>query len=237
MREIVLDTETTGLDPQEGDRLVEIGCLELWDKIPTGNKYQCYINPLRPMSAGAREVTGYDDVFLAQYEPFEAQAQAFLDFIGDDSLVIHNAPFDMKFLNHELGLSGLPLLSWDRVVDTLNIARETYPGQRNSLDALCQRLGVDNSNRELHGALIDADLLAQVYLEMCGGRQKELSLTTNQNADSDISAQHDDIALQTDKTVKDARVFTVPDSERAAHLKHLKSIHRPIWKDYKDLSI
>ena len=233
MREIVLDTETTGFDPSDGDRLVEIGCVEIWDKMPTGQQFHCFINPLREMSDGAREVTGYDDAFLAQFEPFDVHVQGFLDFIADDPLVIHNASFDLKFLNHELSLLGLTPLATSRSIDTLELARRLYPGQRNSLDALCQRLGIDAAARDKHGALIDAELLAQVYLEMSGGRQKAFQLP--------VQSPAAEPALDPPKRIpRAARVFTLPVETRAAHLDFLKQSfsadQNPIWADYKSLN-
>lgn len=176
MREIVLDTETTGLDPFQGDRIVEIGCIELLNHMPTGRTYHQYINPERSMPQEAFEVHGLGDEFLADKPKFAQIADAFLEFIADDKLVIHNASFDMKFLNAELVRSKRRELRRDRAVDTLMIARKRYPGAGNSLDALCRRFGVDNSGRELHGALLDCELLAGVYLELCGGRQPDFGL-------------------------------------------------------------
>lgn len=189
MREIVLDTETTGLDPNQGDRLVEMGCVELINHTPTGKTYQCYYNPERKMSAGALAITSITDAFLKDKPLFADKVGAFLDFIGDAKLVIHNAPFDMKFINHELGVLGKPLLSFDRVVDTLVIARKKFAGVSNSLDALCRRFSVDNSNREKHGALLDSELLAEVYLELIGGRQPGLVFQASQLAQTNERAQ------------------------------------------------
>lgn len=176
MREIVLDTETTGLDPDQGDRIVEIAALELWNHIPTERSFHVYINPQRSMSEEAFAVHGLSDAFLADKPPFAEIAAGFLDFVADARLVIHNAPFDMKFLNAELGWAGLPQLPPGRALDTLEMARRRFPGAQNSLDALCRRFGVDNSARTLHGALLDCQLLAEVYLELAGGRQPDLVL-------------------------------------------------------------
>ncbi len=176
MREIVLDTETTGLDPFQGDRIVEIGCVELMNHVPTGRTYHQYINPERSMPQEAFEVHGLGDEFLADKPKFAAIADAFLEFIADDKLVIHNAAFDMKFLNAELVRAKRRELARDRAIDTLMIARKRFPGAGNSLDALCRRFGVDNSGRELHGALLDCELLAGVYLELSGGRQPDFGL-------------------------------------------------------------
>ena len=176
MREIVLDTETTGLEPAEGHRIVEIGAVELVNHMPTGRTFHQYINPLRPMPKEAFEVHGLGDDFLRDKPVFKAVGQALLDFIEDSRLVIHNAAFDMKFLNAELGWAGLPTLAAERALDTLLIARKRFPGSPASLDALCRRFGVDNSSRERHGALLDSEILAEVYLELVGGRQPDLVL-------------------------------------------------------------
>ncbi len=180
MREIVLDTETTGFEPAEGHRIVEIGAVELLNHMPTGNVYHQYINPQRSMPKEAFEVHGLGDEFLSDKPLFAAIAQAFLDFIGDARLVIHNAAFDMKFLNAELGWAGHPRLGDDRALDTLLIARKKFPGSPASLDALCRRFGIDNSAREKHGALLDSEILAEVYLELIGGRQPDLVLAEDE---------------------------------------------------------
>lgn len=174
MREIVLDTETTGFEPAEGHRIVEIGAVELFNHLPTGRTFHQYINPERPMPKEALEVHGLGDDFLRDKPRFAAVGRAFLDFIADAPLVIHNAAFDMKFLNHELRAAGLPLLADSRAIDTVLIARKKFPGSPASLDALCRRFGVDNSRREKHGALLDSEILAEVYLELLGGRQPDL---------------------------------------------------------------
>ncbi len=192
MREIVLDTETTGFEPDSGDRIVEIGALELRGHVPTGRTYHQYINPERSMPAGAFEIHGIGpdileagprppeagEVTLRDKPVFKQIGRAFLDFVGDAKLVIHNAAFDMKFLNAELRWAGLPELGTleDRAIDTLDIARRRFPGARASLDALCQRFGIDNSSRTLHGALLDSEILAEVYLELIGGRQPDFAL-------------------------------------------------------------
>jgi len=176
MREIVLDTETTGFDPESGDRIVEIGAVELQNHMPTGRVYHQYINPQRAMPQSAFEVHGLGDEFLADKPLFEAIAQDFLDFVGNAHLVIHNAAFDMKFLNAELGWVKKPQIPWERAIDTLAMARQKFPGSPASLDALCRRYGVDNSAREKHGALLDSEILAEVYLELIGGRQPDFAL-------------------------------------------------------------
>lgn len=179
MREIILDTETTGLSPAEGDRLVEIGCLELINHVATGKTYHQYINPERDMPEGAFRVHGLSTEFLSDKPLFSEVAEAFLTFIEDSPLVIHNASFDMGFINAELRMAGYDILPKSRAVDTLDIARRRYPGAQNSLDALCRRFGIDNSGRTYHGALLDSELLAEVYLELNGGRQPGLVLDAN----------------------------------------------------------
>lgn len=179
MREIVLDTETTGFEPSEGHRIVEIGAVELFNHVPTGRTYHQYIQPDRKMPQEAFDVHGISDDFLKDKPRFAEIAPAFLDFIGPDSkLVIHNAAFDMKFLNAELGWAKMPLIANDRALDTLMIARRKFPGSPASLDALCRRFGIDNSMREKHGALLDSEILAEVYLELIGGRQPGFGLHT-----------------------------------------------------------
>lgn len=179
MREIVLDTETTGLDPHSGDRIVEIGCVELHNHVVTGRTYHQYINPERDMPQEAFEVHGLSEEFLSDKPRFSEVGQAFLDFVGDAKLVIHNASFDMKFLNAELIWMGLAGLGDDRAIDTLAIARKKFPGSPASLDALCRRFGIDNSARTLHGALLDSEILADVYLELIGGRQPDFGLSAS----------------------------------------------------------
>lgn len=176
-REIVLDTETTGLSASEGDRLVEIGCVELINHIPTGNHYHIYLNPERDMPEEARKVHGLDDAFLADKPLFADKADEFVEFLQDSTLVIHNAPFDMGFLNAELEWSGRPRLA-NKVIDTVQLARQAHPGSRVNLDALCRLYGIDNTRRTLHGALLDSEILAEVYLELIGGRQVALALSS-----------------------------------------------------------
>lgn len=178
MREIVLDTETTGFDPETGDRIVEIGAVELSGHVPTGNTFHQYINPRRSMPNDAFQVHGLGDDFLRDKPFFEDIARDFVAFIGEAKLVIHNAAFDMKFLNAELSWAGFQQIPWERAVDTLDIARRKFPGSPASLDALCRRYGIDNSSRTLHGALLDSEILAEVYLELVGGRQPDLVLGT-----------------------------------------------------------
>lgn len=176
MREVVLDTETTGFDPEGGDRIVEIGAVELLNHLPTGRTYHQYVNPERSMPKDAFEVHGLGDEFLANKPVFSKVGQAFLDFAGTSKLVIHNASFDMKFLNAELRWCKLPTLPMEQALDTLAIARKKFPGSPASLDALCRRFGIDTSARTLHGALLDSEILAEVYLELIGGRQPDFML-------------------------------------------------------------
>jgi len=192
MREIVLDTETTGFEPNEGHRIVEIGAVELFNHVPTGRTYHQYINPERDMPTEAFEVHGLGEEFLRDKPVFAAIAQDFLDFIGEDAkLVIHNAAFDMKFLNAELGWAKKPLIANDRALDTLMMARRRFPGSPASLDALCRRFNIDNSSRTLHGALLDSEILADVYLELIGGRQPVFGLTVDTSRAKNAGADDD----------------------------------------------
>ena len=177
-REVILDTETTGLDPASGDRIIEIGAVELVNHLPTGRTFHVYINPEREISPEAEAVHGISSAFLRDKPVFAAVAKEFLTFVSDSVLVIHNAAFDIAFLNAELAFVGLGPIPSERVVDTLFLARQKHPGGSNSLDALCRRYGVDNSKRTKHGALLDSELLAEVYLELIGGRQTVLVLET-----------------------------------------------------------
>lgn len=179
MREIVLDTETTGFEPHDGDRIVEIGAVELLNHVPTGRTYHQYINPQRSMPKEAFDVHGLGDEFLADKPLFAEIAQDFIDFVGSDKMIIHNASFDMKFLNAELGWLNFAPLPMDQALDTLAIARRRFPGSPASLDALCRRFGIDNSSRTLHGALLDSEILAEVYLELIGGRQPDFGLSSS----------------------------------------------------------
>lgn len=214
MREIVLDTETTGFEPGEGDRIVEIGAVELYNHMPTGKTYHQYINPERAMPQGAFEVHGLGDEFLRDKPVFKRIGQEFLDFVQDAKLVIHNASFDMKFLNAELGWAGLPLLPNDQALDTLAIARKKFPGSPASLDALCRRFGVDNSAREKHGALLDSEILAEVYLELIGGRQPDLVLAGSGQSDGSSTGSGTTWRATPRPTPLPSRLS---EKERAAH--------------------
>jgi len=188
MREIVLDTETTGFDPETGDRIVEIGAVELWNHVATGKTFHKYINPERPMPKEAFEVHGLGDDFLRDKPVFSQVAKEFVDFIGDSKLVIHNASFDIKFLNAELKWVNMAQIPWSQAIDTLTIARKKYPGSPASLDALCRRFNIDNSSRTLHGALLDSEILAEVYLELIGGRQPDFALGQGSASGQDVSS-------------------------------------------------
>lgn len=211
-REIVLDTETTGLDPINGHRLTEIGCIELINHMPTGKRYQQYINPERDVPIQAQEITGLTQEFLKDYPVFSKVANDFIEFIGEDPLVIHNAKFDLKFLNYELQKLNLPVLSNKPIIDTLQIAREKFPGSPASLDALCKRFKIDNTDRTLHGALIDCDLLAKVYLELCGGAQAALIDISFKKEKTDVAELN-----YKDKKLKEPRKFEISEKEIQEH--------------------
>ena len=214
--QIVLDTETTGFDHATGDRIVEIGCIEMIDRQITDNHYHVYINPERDMPEEAFKVHGLSDEFLRDKPLFEAVGQSFLDYVNGDELIIHNAAFDVGFLDFELERMGLPPVSkTSSVIDTLIMARDMYPGQRNTLDALCRRLDVNNSNRVLHGALIDSELLAQVYLKMTGGQESLLLFDDGSQKESDAD---EDLLMATAKKVSGGtRVIYANAEELAAH--------------------
>jgi len=222
MREIVLDTETTGLDPDAGHRLVEVAALELVNHVATGRHYQQYINPERDMPDEAYRIHGLSGEFLAGFPVFPEVAVAMLDFIGESPLVIHNADFDLKFLNAELGRAGLGPLSGDRATDTVALARRRFPGAQVSLDALCRRFEIDNSTRTLHGALLDCELLAEVYLELCGGRQPGLDLAANAEVAAPVATAP--------RPVRPARPHRPGDDERRAHDAFIEKMNSPIWR-------
>ena len=220
MREIVLDTETTGLSPNDGHRIVEIGCIELVNHVATGNTYHQYLNPERPMPEEAQAIHGLTEEFLAGHPVMADAADAFLEFIGDATLVIHNAEFDVRFLNAELGMLGHPPIPMERAVDTVRLAREKFPGAPASLDALCRRFEIDNSSRSLHGALLDAQLLAEVYLELIGGRQPDLALKAEKGATVQVREAGER---------RPPRPHAASDEELAAHTEFLKKIADPVW--------
>jgi DNA polymerase-3 subunit epsilon len=223
MREIVLDTETTGLDPLKGDRIVEIGCVELQNHVTTGMVFQAYLNPERDMPSEAAMVHGLTDEFLADKPLFGEKVDDFLAFIGDAPLVIHNASFDMNFINAELTRCGYKRLPMERATDTVSMARRMFPGAPASLDALCKRFGVDASGRKVHGALLDAQLLAEVYLELRGGRQPDLQML------SEGPAVLDGVAVVA-RERRAPRAHAVNDEEASAHETFISKLKDPLWK-------
>lgn len=228
IREIVLDTETTGFEPSEGHRLIEIGCVELLNHLPTGNHFHVYLNPQRDVPSDAVRIHGLTTEFLQDKPLFTEKVGDFLDFIGDATLVIHNAEFDMKFINAELKLAGFPKpLPMSRVIDTLLIARQKFPGQPANLDALCRRFKIDNTERKLHGALLDSQLLAEVYLELMGGRQHGLGLAAEAAA---TSAQLNASIKRQDRP---PRSFPPGAEEMALHDAFLEKIKDNLWHPAK----
>ncbi|MCT4608205.1 MAG: DNA polymerase III subunit epsilon [Pelagimonas sp.] len=239
MREIALDTETTGFDPESGDRIVEIGAVELFNHVPTGNTYHQYINPERGMPDEAFGVHGIGPDLLNNPRPaqtgevtlkdkpvFAKVGQAFLDFIGESKLVIHNAAFDMKFLNAELRWMGLPQIPNDRAVDTLRMARVKFPGSPATLDALCRRYGIDNSNRVLHGALLDSEILAEVYLELIGGKQPDFGLSSSAGRDTGGGVTE----LWRPKPRESALPSRISEKEKAAHAAFVEKLgENALW--------
>lgn len=222
MREIVLDTETTGVNPLKGDRIVEIGCVEIEGHLPTGKNYHVYINPERDVPDEAARIHGLTNEILADKPTFSNIVDGFLDFIGDAPLVIHNAPFDMGFLNMELTRHGFKNLPMSRAIDTLPMARRKFPGAPASLDALCKRFGVDNSSRDYHGALLDAELLAEVYLELCGGRQPALEMTQKM----EITIIQDE---PTPRLFREPRQHSPSEEDKNAHEQFIKKIKNALW--------
>ena len=222
-RLIVLDTETTGLDPRGGDRVVEIGCVELIGCVPSGQEFHCYINPLRAMPPGAQAVHGLSEAFLKDHPCFPEHAPRLLAFIGDAHVIAHNAPFDIGFLDHEFGRCGHPALTMTRAIDTIMLARARLPGAKHSLDALCVRYGIDRAARVKHGALVDARLLAEVYIELIGGRQIGLSLGIAPKAVAGAAAPP-------------PRAFHAPrphaplPAETARHAAFLARLTDPLWR-------
>ena len=226
MREIVFDTETTGLSPLTGDRMVEIGCVELFNKVETGRTFHGYFNPDRSMPSGAEAVHGLSEVFLSDKPRFHERVDELLEFLGDCPLVAHNASFDFGFLNHELVNCGRPVICMTRMVDTLVLARTRHPGAKHSLDALCTRYGVDRSIRIKHGALIDAQLLAQCYVELRGGRQIGRSLAeVETQAASAEPAEAAAIVVR----VRPPRPHSPTEEELLAHASFLSTLTDPIW--------
>jgi DNA polymerase-3 subunit epsilon len=224
LREIVLDTETTGLDPLQGHRVVEIGCVELLNHVATGRTWQAYINPERAMPTEAAMVHGLTDDFLADKPVFSQVVDAFMEFIGDAPLIIHNASFDMNFLNAEMTRIGFAKLDNARATDTVMMARKMFPGAPASLDALCKRFGVDTTGRQLHGALLDSLLLAEVYLELRGGRQPDLAMMSTTAA-----TESDDTLVRT-REFRPARAHAPTEDELHAHENFLGLLKEPLWK-------
>ncbi len=231
MREIVFDTETTGLDPRSGDRLVEIGCIEMVNRVPSGAVFHCYFNPERDMPAEAEAVHGLSITFLADKPKFAEKAGDFLDFIADAPLVAHNAGFDFGFINNELEMCGLEPVSRDRMVDTVAIARRKHPGAKLSLDALCSRYGIDRSHRTKHGALLDAELLAQLYVELLGGRQIGLELAAEVAARADAALAQETVLVSgsASRPYRSPRPHAASAEELARHDAFMAGFSEPIW--------
>ena len=226
MREIVFDTETTGLSPGAGDRMVEIGCIEMIGRVQTGRHFHCYFNPERTMPSEAEAVHGLSDIFLSDKPLFADRAEELLEFIGDAPLVAHNASFDFGFLNHELERCGRPSVCMSRMVDTLVLARGRHPGAKHSLDALCTRYGVDRTLRVKHGALLDAQLLAQVYVELTGGRQIGLGLIAE--AQGNVSAALTPVR-QAPAETREPRPHSASPAELTRHRSFLAKLVNPLW--------
>jgi DNA polymerase III subunit epsilon len=228
MREIIFDTETTGLSPAGGDRLVEIGCIEMIGRVETGRHFHAYFNPGRPMPSEAEAIHGLSDVFLSDKPRFAEKVDDLLEFIGEAPLVAHNASFDFGFLNHELTLCGRPAICMTRMVDTLVIARSKHPGAKHSLDALCTRFGVDRSQRVKHGALLDAQLLAQVYIELTGGRQIGLGLISDVVAAASVGV----LAGPVERVRRDPRPHQPSPEEIERHRAFVAKIANPLWEPF-----
>jgi len=228
MREIVFDTETTGLEPLNGDRLVEIGCIELVNRFPTGKTFHRYVNPERDMPAAAFAVHGLSAEFLSKHSRFAEVVEDFMAFIGDAPLIAHNASFDLGFINAELERASRPAVGRDRLIDTLLLARRRFPGGQNNLDNLCNRFGIDNSHRTKHGALLDAELLAEVYLELIGVRQAQLGLVANGASGAGARAR---VTIVHTRTV--ALVPRLSEDELAAHVAFIATLGEgAIWREY-----
>jgi DNA polymerase-3 subunit epsilon len=226
MREIVFDTETTGLDPQGGDRLAEIGCIEMVNRVETGRTFHSYFNPERSMPAAAEAVHGLSDSFLADKPRFADRVDELLEFLGSSPLVAHNAGFDFGFVDAELARCGLPPLDRSRMIDTVAMARVRHPGAKNSLDALCTRYGIDRSHRTKHGALLDAELLTQVYVELTGGRQIGLELAASGQQDHDAT----NAVVAVPRTYREPRRHEASPAEIAAHETFVAKLTEPLWR-------
>lgn len=225
VREIIFDTETTGLNPATGDRLVEIGCIEIVNRVETGSHFHCYFNPEREMPPEAEAVHGLSGHFLSDKPRFADKVEELLEFLADSPLVAHNASFDFGFLNHELERCGRPAICLTRMRDTLALARTCHPGAKHSLDALCMRFGVDRSHRVKHGALLDAQLLAQVYVELTGGRQIGLGLVAQDQVTVEVAS----ITLQSKRTVREIRPHGPSPAELERHRAFIARIVKPLW--------
>ena len=228
MREIIFDTETTGLNPAAGDRMVEIGCIELFNRVETGRTFHAYFNPERPMPTEAEAVHGLSDIFLSDKPRFADKVEELLEFIGDAPLIAHNASFDFGFLNHELQRCARDPVCMSRMIDTLLLARSKHPGAKHSLDALCARFGVDRSQRVKHGALLDAQLLAQVYVELTGGRQIGLSLGVVSASAGDDPA----INAKVERVVREPRPHAPSEEERTRHRSFIARLTSPLWERF-----
>lgn len=233
MREICFDTETTGFDPETGDRLVEIGAVELINHIKTGKIFHKYINPLRDVPEEVVKVHGLTNEFLADKPTFAEIAQEWIDFVGDDGIfVAHNAQFDMNFINYELKSLGYKTYEWDRVVDTLAIAKSEFPGARNNLDALCRRFNIDNSARTYHGALLDAELLAEVYLQLLGGDEPSIKFISSEK---DVFVNKDDNVVFNKNKILEPRKFDITEEEQKNHISFLEnSLKSAVWLEEKE---
>jgi DNA polymerase-3 subunit epsilon len=232
VREIVFDTETTGLSPIGGDRMVEIGCVEMFNRVETGRHFHCYFNPERDMPFEAEAVHGLSAIFLSDKPLFSHKAEELLDFFEDSPLVAHNASFDFGFLNHELERCGRPVVGMHRMVDTLVLARSRHPGAKHSLDALCMRFGVDRSHRVKHGALLDAQLLAQVYVELTGGRQIGLGLVADT---AEVSVQRS-AGPVTVRETRPARPHAAAEEELERHRAFIAQLANPLWARFAGVS-
>jgi len=230
VREIIFDTETTGLNPASGDRMVEIGCVEMFNRVETGRHFHAYFNPERPMPSEAEAVHGLSTIFLSDKPRFADRAEELLEFFADSPLVAHNASFDFGFLNHELQQCGRTIVCTSRMVDTLMIARTRHPGAKHSLDALCTRFGVDRSQRIKHGALLDAQLLAQVYVELTGGRQIGLGLVAE-------TARGGMAASSANVTIREPRIprpHQAAAEELERHRAFIAQLTNPLWARFAE---
>jgi DNA polymerase-3 subunit epsilon len=230
VREIVFDTETTGLNPAGGDRMVEIGCVEIFNRVETGRHFHAYFNPDRLMPSDAEAVHGLTAIFLSDKPRFGERAEELLDFIADSPLVAHNASFDFGFLNHELQLCGRPAVCTSRMVDTLALARSKHPGAKHSLDALCMRFGIDRSHRVKHGALLDAQLLAQVYVELTGGRQIGLGLVADTDL-LDVNAEAGTVRVREPRV---PRPHHAAAEELERHRAFIAKLINPLWARFAE---